>query len=223
MLKLHGFGSSNYHNVAKLALLEKGLEYEEVIAYTGGPPEYLEKSPMGKVPCLETEHGFLSESRLIVDYLEELGKGAPLFPEDPFERAKVREFTQIVDLYLELPARRLHMEAFFGGKVSDETKKEAREVLEKGARSVAQLGSFESFAIGDAFTAADIAAIIHFPIVSSATRRIYDKDLLAEVPNVEAYLARMKKRAAVQKVSEERKADMPRFMEYLSKRYGAAK
>jgi hypothetical protein len=29
MLKLHGFSSSNYFNVAKLALLEKELEFEQ--------------------------------------------------------------------------------------------------------------------------------------------------------------------------------------------------
>ena len=52
MLKLHGFSSSNYYNVPKLAFLEKGIEFEEVVSYTGvGPkyyPEYLHKSPMGK-------------------------------------------------------------------------------------------------------------------------------------------------------------------------------
>ena len=29
MLKLHGFSASNYYNVAKLALLEKGAPFEE--------------------------------------------------------------------------------------------------------------------------------------------------------------------------------------------------
>ncbi|MEC7413608.1 MAG: glutathione S-transferase family protein, partial [Pseudomonadota bacterium] len=28
MLKLHGFSASNYYNVPKLALLEKGVEFE---------------------------------------------------------------------------------------------------------------------------------------------------------------------------------------------------
>ena len=71
MLRLHGFSSSNYYNVVKLALLEKGAEFEEVVVYTGaGPdyrPEYLDRSPLGKVPCLETEHGFLTESRCIIE------------------------------------------------------------------------------------------------------------------------------------------------------------
>ena len=39
MLKLHGFSASNYYNVAKLALLEKGVPFEEVTVYTGAGPE----------------------------------------------------------------------------------------------------------------------------------------------------------------------------------------
>ena len=73
MIKLHGFSASNYYNVPKLALLEKGVAFEEVESYTGvGPkykPEYLDKSPLGKVPALETDEGFISESRAILEYI----------------------------------------------------------------------------------------------------------------------------------------------------------
>ena len=40
MIKLHGFASSNYYNVPKLAMMEKGIEFEEVLAYTGFSPTY---------------------------------------------------------------------------------------------------------------------------------------------------------------------------------------
>ena len=40
MLKLHGFSASNYFNVPKLALLEKGIEFEEVRSSTGVGPKY---------------------------------------------------------------------------------------------------------------------------------------------------------------------------------------
>ena len=33
MLKLYGFSVSNYYNMVKLALLEKGLPFEEVLFY----------------------------------------------------------------------------------------------------------------------------------------------------------------------------------------------
>jgi glutathione S-transferase len=45
MQKLHGFASSNYHNVVKLVLIEKGLAFEEVTAY---PPAALAE-PVGVI------------------------------------------------------------------------------------------------------------------------------------------------------------------------------
>ncbi|MEE9254525.1 MAG: glutathione S-transferase N-terminal domain-containing protein, partial [Pseudomonadales bacterium] len=59
MLKLHGFPISNYFNMAKIALLEKGIEFEEVTTRPSQEDEYLDRSPMGKVPCLETDAGFI--------------------------------------------------------------------------------------------------------------------------------------------------------------------
>ena len=88
MIKLHGFSASNYYNVPKLALLEKGVEFEEVLSYTGvGPkykPEYLDKSPLGKVPAIETPEGYISESRAILDYIERAYPTPSLLPQSPF-------------------------------------------------------------------------------------------------------------------------------------------
>ena len=71
MLKLHGMSQSNYYNAAKMALLEKGAEFEEVKAFPSQKDDYLPKSPMGKVPCLETPQGFLSETSVIIDYVDQ--------------------------------------------------------------------------------------------------------------------------------------------------------
>ncbi len=94
MLRLHGYSSSNYYNVPKLALLEKGVSFEEVVSYTGvGPkyrPEYLDKSPLGKVPALETDEGFISESRAILEYIERAHPEHPLLPESAFAVGKVQ-------------------------------------------------------------------------------------------------------------------------------------
>lgn len=52
MLKLHGFPVSNYTNMVHLALLEKGVPFEYVLAYPGKSPDFLARSPRGKVPFL---------------------------------------------------------------------------------------------------------------------------------------------------------------------------
>ena len=55
-IKLHGMYLSNYYNVVKTVLLEKGIVFEEVNQSPSQEDGYLDKSPMGKVPCLETFH-----------------------------------------------------------------------------------------------------------------------------------------------------------------------
>ncbi|MGR8947427.1 MAG: glutathione S-transferase N-terminal domain-containing protein, partial [Gammaproteobacteria bacterium] len=62
MIKLYGFPVSNYYNMVKFAMLEKGVDFEEVSVMPSQEAEYLAKSPMGKVPCIETSDGFISES-----------------------------------------------------------------------------------------------------------------------------------------------------------------
>jgi glutathione S-transferase len=71
MIKLCGFAVSNYYNKVKLALLEKDIPFEEVLVWTDRSPDLLRKSPLGKVPYIETEQGALCESQVILDYLEQ--------------------------------------------------------------------------------------------------------------------------------------------------------
>ena len=124
MLKLHGFSVSNYYNMVKLALLEKGLPFDEVTFFGGQTPQALAISPRGKVPTLETEHGFISETSVILDYIEQTQPGKPLLPADAFGQAKVRELLREIELYIELPARTCYAEAFFwpGGRAAGQGK-----------------------------------------------------------------------------------------------------
>lgn len=46
MLKLCGFAGSNYHNKVKLALLEKGVPFEEELVWVGETDP--EASPLGE-------------------------------------------------------------------------------------------------------------------------------------------------------------------------------
>ena len=55
MLKLYGFAASNYFNMVKLVLLEKGIAYEIVPFHGCQNPAILAVSPRGKVPALEVE------------------------------------------------------------------------------------------------------------------------------------------------------------------------
>ena len=61
-IKLHGMTYSNYYNMVKAIMIEKEMDFEEVHVLPNQESEFLLKSPMGKVPFLETEDGLLSET-----------------------------------------------------------------------------------------------------------------------------------------------------------------
>ncbi len=216
MLKLCGFAASNYYNKVKLGMLEKGVEFEEVLVWADRSPALLEKSPLGKIPYLETEHGVLCESAVIAEYLEAAYPQHPLLPADPFAAAKVRELIVFLELHLELVARELYPQAFFGGTVSEEIKNRTQKLLARHIKGFAKLARFEPFIAGDQFTLADCAAIVHLPLVSLATKLIYGEDMLAELP-VRQYLKAMGERPTVQKVNAERKLNQELMMKAYAK------
>ena len=212
-ITLCGFAVSNYYNKVKLSLLEKGVPFTEAVVFPSQGDEMLAESPMGKVPFMRTPKGVLSESQVLTEFIEDSWPEPALYPHDIYARARCRELIEHIELHLELPARRLYLEAFFGGTVSEETKKEVAPLLEKGLRSLTRLARFAPFIAGDGFTHADCAAWVHLPLVSQATRRIYGRDFIDEfLPQAKAYLKLIGERPHAQKVNDDRKAAMEAYM-----------
>ena len=144
MLKLYGFDASNYYNMVKLALALKGIEHEAIITYPNQSDEYLAVCPTGKVPALQTEAGVLIETNVILEYLDELSPNVPLIHGNAFERARTRELIKMLELYIELPARRCHSEAFWGVAVHENTKKEVKRALLNGMQALGRVASFST-------------------------------------------------------------------------------
>jgi glutathione S-transferase len=207
MLKLCGIHISNYTNKVRIALLEKGVEHlDEPGCKPSQDEAFLARSPMGKVPFLETDAGRISESQVICEYLEDAYPQKPLLPKDPWQRAKVRELIMFMELHLELVARGLYPQAFFGGSISDETKRSVEKALAKGVRSFRALAKFDPYIAGRELTLADCAAFVHLPLVSVASKLVYGRDVLEEVPQVKPYLRTLGERPAFKRVNDERKA-----------------
>lgn len=209
MLTLCGFAGSNYYNKVKFALLEKGVSFNEELVWVGQTDPVC--SPLGKVPYIKTPQGSLCESEVIMEYIEDQYPQISLLPADPFAAAKVRELVTFLELHLELVVRNLYPEAFFGGKVSDSAKEKVGEQLTKNVAAFAKLARFSPYVAGDTLSLADCAAVVHLPLVSSATKLIYGRDFLAELP-VRDYLKRMSERPALQQVNADRKANTELMM-----------
>ena len=209
MLKLCGIHISNYHNKVRIALLEKGVPFEEDARCSPSQNEdFLARSPMGKVPFLELGDGRrLFESQVITEYLEEAYPQKPLLPKDPFQRAKVRELVTVIELHCELVVRRMYGEVFFRrGRVSDETRQAVEKDLAKGVRALKALVVFDPYIAGKELTVADCAAFVHLPLVSLATKLAFGRDALEEISELKPYLKTLGDRPAFRKVNEDRKA-----------------
>ena len=209
MLTLCGLATSNYYNKVKFALLEKGVPFHEELTWADATDPSC--SPLGKVPYIKTEHGALCESAVIMEYIEQQYPQNPLLPADPFAAAKVRELVTFLELHLELVVRNLYPQAFFGGQVSAGTQEKTAALLEKNVAAFAQLARFNPYLAGDSLTLADCAAVVHLPLVSAATKIIYGRDFLAELP-VRDYLKRMNERPALQQVNADRKVNTALMM-----------
>ncbi len=215
MITLCGIPLSNYYNKVKLALLEKGIPFDEAYVKTHSHDEaVLSASPLGKVPFIRTPQGALCESQVITDYLEAAYPDTPrLVPADPFEAAKVRELITYVELHLELVARELYAEAFFGGKVSDGTKQRVARLLPENIAAFKRLAKFGPYLAGDTFTMADCAGWVSLPLVAMATKAIYGEDLLAAGGvDWKPYAKLIGERPHAQKVAADRKADQERSL-----------
>ena len=220
MLKLHGFAVSNYYNMVKLALLEKGVAFEEVLFFAEQTPQALAISPRGKVPVLETEHGFLSETSVILDYIEQTQDDKPLLPADAFAQAKVRELLKEIELYIELPARTCYAEAFFGMPVEPLVKEKARTELLAGFATLKRNGKFAPYVAGEQITLADMMFCFSVDLANAVGKKVLGIDLLEGFPEAQALLKRLGDNPHMKTILAEKEALMPRFLEMMRRKHG---
>ncbi|MEE4301807.1 MAG: glutathione S-transferase [Pseudomonadales bacterium] len=199
MLVLHGTPRSNYVGMVATALHEKGLEF----VFRQQAPEqtaaWLARSPMGKVPCLETADGTLTETQVILDYLEAIAPEPALVPSEPFARARLQQLSRIIELYVELPARRLLPAAFFGAEAPAELREAVAAELDRGFAAVRRLARFEPWIAGEAFTQTDIVWHFTMGLADRIAAEILGRDLLAEIPAAAAHREAVEARASLQR------------------------
>src|SRR5262249_39383738 len=101
MLTLYEHPLSAYAMKVKMALNEKGVEYQTVLpdglptgTATGG---FVEANPRAEVPALVDGEVKVFDSTVILEYLEDKWPTPPLLPEGPARRARVRMIEDVMD------------------------------------------------------------------------------------------------------------------------------
>ncbi|MFM9887794.1 MAG: glutathione S-transferase family protein, partial [Burkholderiales bacterium] len=103
MLELYHSVNSVCAQKVRVVLAEKGLDYQEHLMTLQGDqftPEYMKLNPNGVVPTVVHDGRAVTESAVILYYLDEAFPQPPLMPGDLHQRASVRQFNKLIDEYL---------------------------------------------------------------------------------------------------------------------------
>ena len=168
MLRLYHFSLSPFSRKVRLCLAEKKIEVELVEEkYWEQSPEFLRRSPAGRVPILRVEGRNLSESLPICEYLEEIYPDPILIPRTAEERYEVRRLTNWFDdqFYHEVTQKllreRLIKKISGAGFPDSKNVKEGAKRIKYHLDYMAWLLERRRWLAGDVMTLADFAAASH--------------------------------------------------------------
>ena len=113
MFVLHNLPNSICSQKVRLALAEKGLDYEsrtvDLSRFEHLTPEYLSLNPNGVIPTLVHDGQAIVESTVICEYLDEIAPDPPLSPPDALGRARMRAWLRFID---EVPSMAVRVPSF---------------------------------------------------------------------------------------------------------------
>jgi len=200
---------STYSQKVLIALYEKGIKFEPNVVRLTDPEEgakYREVYPLGKIPCLVLDDGYLiPESSIIIEYIDGMA-GPRLIDGDSEQTRKIRFKDRMFDLYLNDAVVTL---LFQGMKPEDQ---QDRERIKKARFHINTMYSFmehefdsQPFANGEKFAMSDCAAAPALFYAEQAAP-------FAEHKNISAYWERLKERPSVQRTHEEARPALDAFM-----------
>lgn len=107
-LILYTFKLCPFAHRVRIALAEKGLDYEKIeIDLQNKPADFEDISPLGRVPLLMHGMDKIWESAVILEYLEDAFPKIALTPPSPADRAKVRLWIDFANTRLFAATHRL--------------------------------------------------------------------------------------------------------------------
>lgn len=133
--------------------------------------EYRKLNPQGEVPTLVHDGKVIAQSFAIIEYLDEVFPERPLFPKDPYGRAKIRQFCENINSSIH-PLGNLKVQQYLekqAGFDADKKMEWARHWNLLGVKALEEIlkDTAGKYCFGDQITAADLFLI---PLVFAAKR-----------------------------------------------------
>lgn len=126
MLQIYAVPVSLYCAKLRILLRHKGLEWEEIPPPGGyGSQAYKKVMPSGNLPALTDGNLSIGDSEAIAEYLEEKHPSPEMLPDNPVDRAKVRERSRFHDTRLEPEVRKLFPHVLPGDRNDDLVRQQA--------------------------------------------------------------------------------------------------
>ncbi len=101
MPKVYGINLSPFVRKVRVALAEKNIAYEQDPVLPFGPrPEFMQISPLGKIPVYEDDGFTIPDSSVIIAYLERTQPQPPLYPSGPRDCARALFLEEYADTRL---------------------------------------------------------------------------------------------------------------------------
>lgn len=199
-MKLYSGPLSLFTAKVRIALDEKGIEYERVevgwtaeARYEPHHPDVVRLNPKRQVPVLVDGETVVTDSTVILEYLEDAFPEPALMPKDPARRARCRQFEAWADEVLFAPLWDLIETSVYATGNSAETDARASAIariqaLERGLDRDLEGGG----PLCGEFSIADIGAFVM--VSAAATLGAPPPD---DVPNLAAWLAQTAARPPV--------------------------
>jgi glutathione S-transferase len=206
---LHGVGLSPFVRKARVALAEKGVEYEHIpVVPFGQTEDYFKISPLGKIPCWTEGDWALPDSSCIIAYLERIHPDPALYPADPKEFGRVLWYEEYADTKLVNAATTVFFQRFVRPNFfkQDPDEELVKKSLEEELPPIfdhleGEIGDRDVI-VGTHFTVADIA--LCSPIVNMK----HGKETIdaKRWPKLSAYVERIHSRPSFKAIIEEEMA-----------------
>lgn len=193
MIKLYHFAPSTNSRKVRIALIEKGLEFERVnIDLTKKEqknPDYLKIHPFGQVPALDDEGFILYDSTIINEYLEDEYPYPKLMPEESEGRARARLLEDFRDNFFNPPfVTIIHEMRKPEGERDAKTIERAKADITKCFDRIERELSGKEYLAGS-FSLADIAYMPSFDLLER-----FQIPVEAKFKNMLAWIGRLKSR-----------------------------